>query len=713
MFWFRARQKNKLYVSLTRSSRARVFRPELEVLESRQLLAVVALGAPLAIGPSGSVSSAEPTFTWSPVVGADHYDVWVDDQTSGQSAVLRNQDVVGVSWTPTTPLATGDSYSWGVRAIDSTNTVLSLWSSVLDFSVTVLPVPTSIGPNGSLSSAEPAFTWNAVTGADHYDVWVNDTTLKQSAVLRNQDVVGNSWMPTTPLKAGDTYTWWVRAVDNSGANFGGWSSPLVFSVATLGKPILAGPIGSTSGDTPTFTWSAVTGADHYDFWVSDLTSGQSSILRNQDVLGTSWSDATALTPGHNYRWWARAVDASNTNFGAWSAPVDFSVTPLGQPSLVGPSGSADSDTPAFTWDAVAGADHYDVWVNDLTSGTSGALRNQDVSGTSWTPSSPLNPGDSYRWWVRAVDSTSTVTGSWSSPLSFSIAPLAVPVLSNPAGTITAALPAFTWNTVAGADHYDIWINDVTSGKSAVLRNQDVPGTSWTPAATLTPGDNFRWWVRAVDSSGSAASAWSSPLNFTVTALAVPTPVNPSGSITSAEPVFAWNAATGADHYDVWVNDVTTGKTAVLRDQNVTGTTWTPSMPLTAGDKFRWWVRAVDSTSTNNGAWSSYVNFTVSALIAPILIGPKDSANSATPTFTWNAAAGADHYDVWINNVTTGQSMVLRDQNVAGTSWTATSALPAGDSYRWWVRAVDNSGDNVSAWSQPFVFSLAGNATQTV
>src|SRR5207302_5155585 len=122
---------------------------------------------------------------------------------------------------------------------------------------------------------------------------------------------------------------------------------------SLAKPSLVGPIGSTSSDTPTFAWNPVTGADHYDVWVNDLTTGQSAVLRKQDVAGTSLAATLPLTPGHSYRWWVRPVDASNTNVGPWSAAADFFVAFLGWPSLVGPASSTNNDNPAFIWNGVA------------------------------------------------------------------------------------------------------------------------------------------------------------------------------------------------------------------------------------------------------------------------------------------------------------------------------------------------------------------------
>src|SRR5262249_985539 len=159
-------------------------------------------------------------------------------------------------------------------------------------------------------------------------------------------------------------------------------------------------------------------------------------------------------------------------------------------------------------------------------------------------------------------------------------------------------------------------------------------------------------VRAVNKASTASGPWSNSLDFTVMALGTPTPIGPGGTLSSAQATFTWSEAAGADHYDVWVGDLTTGQT-VLRNQKVVGTTWT-FPPLHRGDSYRWWVRAVNSTNTATSSWSNYLDFTIAALAAPTLIGPAGSMTTAAPTFSWNAVSGADHYDVWVDDLTTGQ-----------------------------------------------------------
>jgi hypothetical protein len=305
------------------------------------------------------------------------------------------------------------------------------------------------------------------------------------------------------------------------------------------------------------------------------------------------------------------------------------------------------------------------------------------------------------WWVRAVGSGGSAS-PWSAAVSFAIASLGVPTPAGPTGLITGAQPTFSWSAVAGADHYDVWVNDTTTGQSQVLRNQDVTATAWTPPTSLAQGDGYVWWVRAVGSGGSV-SQWSAGQSFTIAALGIPTPLGPVGLITAAQPAFTWTAVSQADHYDIWVDNLTTGQSQVLRDQNATGTAWTPPTGLVQGDRYEWWVRAVGG-SGSAGRWSAGQLFTVAALAVPTVLGPTGNTTNAQLVFSWTAVDQADHYDVWVDDITTSQSQVLRNTNVAGTSWTPPTGLTQGHRYEVWVRAVSSTG-GLSAWSTPVVFSV--------
>ena len=162
--------------------------------------------------------------------------------------------------------------------------------------------------------------------------------------------------------------------------------------------------------------------------------------------------------------------------------------------------------------------------------------------------------------------------------------------------------------MAGADFYDVWVADLSTNQSQVLRNTHVIGTSWTPASQLSPGHQYQWWVRAVSNNGDA-SGWGTTSKFTVAYLAAPAPINPSGVV---YPGFSWSAVTGADYYDLWVTDLTTGVSQLLRNTHIAATSFTPVTPLPAGHAFQWWVRAL----SNNGDYSSWSSASVPIKFTP-------------------------------------------------------------------------------------------------
>src|SRR5207237_10824520 len=123
----------------------------------------------------------------------------------------------------------------------------------------------------------------------------------------------------------------------------------------------------------------------YDLWVDDLTANISPSYRNTFVTGTLGGPGSALaTDGHQYRWYIRAIDAAGRP-GAWSAATDYTyslhgampanpISPtedLAVPANpVAPAGDLVAEVPQFSWSPVTGADHYDLWIDDVTANVS-------------------------------------------------------------------------------------------------------------------------------------------------------------------------------------------------------------------------------------------------------------------------------------------------------------------------------------------------------
>ena len=150
------------------------------------------------------------------------------------------------------------------------------------------------------------------------------------------------------------------------------------------------------------------------------------------------------------------------------------------------------------------------------------------------------------------------------------------------------------------------------------------------------------------------AAGAAGLNFTIVPPAAPTLTGPAAVITSTTPTFTWNASAGATQYDVWADNLTTGQSQIVR-QTVTTTSLTPANPIPRG-QYTFWVRAGNSSGAF-GAWIPGYSFLIdtTAPAIPAITAPGSPTPSLTPTITWSASAGAARYDLWVNNVTTGQT----------------------------------------------------------
>ena len=92
----------------------------------------------------------------------------------------------------------------------------------------------------------------------------------------------------------------------------------------------------------------------------------------------------------------------------------------------------------------------------------------------------------------------------------------------------------------------------------------------------------------------------------------PTPIAPSGTVTTITPTFQWSAVAGASGYYLTIVDNTTHVT-VANKLVVNGTSYIPTTPLANNDAFQWQVQAFDATGALGPA-SSQLTFTVNAVI---------------------------------------------------------------------------------------------------
>ena len=179
--------------------------------------------------------------------------------------------------------------------------------------------------------------------------------------------------------------------------------------------------------------------------------------------------------------------------------------------------------------------------------------------------------------------------------------------------------------------------------------------------------------------------------------ATATLISPGGTIADTTPTFRWNSANNASWYQVYVQNVSTGQKAF--STWVQSTSYTPTTDMAEGN-YRFWVQTYGNDVY--GDWSTSKDFTIQvpkpASTTPT--GPGGTISDATPTFRWNSVSNVSWYQVYVQNVSTGQKAF--STWVQTTSYTPTADMAEGN-YRFWVQTYGNGkyGD----WSNSKDFTI--------
>jgi hypothetical protein len=341
--------------------------------------------------PNATTNALRPTLTWAAIAGATSYNIWINNESTGQAAYYRSTSTVA-SQTVTSDFAIG---KYRVYLQPVFGEVPGNWNNATSSVIYVLPpVVLATMPNVQLVS-RPVISWNALPGAVKYDLWIDNVTTNQSQFVR-QDVIGTSFTPAADLPLG-IYRVWVRGVDKIG-NFGAWSVRYDARVLPGATPI--GPLSGTFDRTPTFSWQPVTGAVSYEVYVRNSSSV--NVVNGQPTTATNWTPAANLPDGQ-YRWWVIAVGSTGLKSGG-ATTTDIYVG--GRPTIVAPvvGSSSSNRTPTFTWKAVDGAVSYNLQVNRVDVPVGKIIYMTGLTGTSFTAMTAL-PAGTYRVWVQAVSPT--------------------------------------------------------------------------------------------------------------------------------------------------------------------------------------------------------------------------------------------------------------------------------------------------------------------
>lgn len=465
--------------------------------------------------------STTPTFTWTSSPNAAGYRIQVSQGPEwGPVYVIDQAGIVGTSFTPAVPLADGIRYLWTVTA---TNVAGSRMASFWSFTTAGTAPPPgaftlSAPANGATGvSTTPTYSWTPSSNVSSYTLQVSTDPAFGSFFLNQSGIGSTSYSQVTTLASNTLYYWRVIAVNTGGSTTSGPSSFTTPPAPPGGFSLSAPAAGATGVSTsPTFSWSAASGAASYTLQVSTDPAFGTSVVNQSGIAGTSYSPAVTLATSTLHYWRVLAINGGGSST---AGPASFTtqIAPPGAFSLSVPaSGAVDvSTSPAYSWTASSGAASYTLQVSTDPAFGSFVVNQGAIASTSSTPAVVLATSTLHYWRVIASNAGGSSTAG---PGSFTTqppppAPFAL-LLPADGAKKASLLPTFTWEASAGAATYTVEIALDASFSTPVLVRSGIVGTSITPGGPALDAGRIHFWrVSAVNVSGTTP-ATNGPRSFT-------------------------------------------------------------------------------------------------------------------------------------------------------------------------------------------------------
>jgi hypothetical protein len=514
--------------------------------------------APVTITPTNDQVLTFPTepviLSWEPVPGASQYSISLGTDPGLVGATVYTNATNNTSYTLTDTQAftatngTAQKWYWAVQATFLGGAV-SAWSTPIDYSVVWPAVPQLESPTYGAVVTDVVFSWDPVPGAQSYEIQVSASADFQSTLV-DAYPMSTRWAPYPTLNNA-SYFWRVRArADGSAVNWGGWSTPSMFTRGWSPRPVTVWPhwTGGTA-DPPSvpylrFDWTpaAATGSgwvDHASYYEIQIGTDRyfsdgtySSCTTNHTTfspyagINTGGEPAGCNVPvsfaiGTPYYWRVRAIDGPSGVLGLWDSTGSsdtqrFIYDPSVPDLSCGSHGTVA--TPVLCWSPVAGAEKYLVTIQDRLGAI--VVSNFATYGLSYTPTSALTAANGPFTWTAVTVDMQSHAGYIKASQTFS---LTDPATVTPLTLITPAadahsirMPSMTWEPFPDAAYYKVWYGptDSTWYTTPLSGGSHLPYAGFTYSDVPLPSGRYYWKVEAF-ASGDASLGFSDPRPFSV------------------------------------------------------------------------------------------------------------------------------------------------------------------------------------------------------
>ena len=281
------------------------------------------------------------------------------------------------------------------------------------------------------STSTISLSWNAVVGALSYNVYYDGDNCISTT---------NTSYNFTGLTAGTEYCYAVTAINGDGES--NKSIEVCTKTITLAPQNLVANAASHSSIV--LSWNTVTGAERYVIYKNSE--------KIASVTSTSYT-VNGLNPATEYCFTVTAANYYSEFFGTESAKstpacatTDITI-PSAPQNVVAVATSPYSVT--LTWDAVATAESYNIYLFD------GTLVTNNIQETEYIFNG-LTPGITYYYSVAAVNAKGVSEKGDSNGAK---TPLPIPNAPSLFATAVGSSIELTWSESAGATIYNVYDND--------------------------------------------------------------------------------------------------------------------------------------------------------------------------------------------------------------------------------------------------------------
>lgn len=351
-----------------------------------------------------------------------------------------------------------------------------------------------------ISNNQIRITWNAAEDAAGYYVFVKNGANSAFNFCNSTTATSVTYTEPTP---GAAYYFAVRPYFYSDATYVGKMSETVYNNEYLVAPTGVNASYDPSTGQATITWDKVPGADRYEVYRATSENGTYAMIYSN--TGTRFVTSN-MSAGGTYYFKIKAINDDNAAGNSpLSAVVAVTASDLGTPVVS--SGIDSQGRIMLTWEYIQGADGYEVYRSNSSTGTFTRLSSQ--TGNTFHNGS-VNPGQVYYYKVRAISNSSSKYTESSTVAQ--IAKLAQPVVKTT--TNNDGKPVLSWSAVRGADRYEVY--RAVSADGTYTNISSLTSTSYTDTAASV-GSTYYYKVLAASDMDQDANTESKVVNITCVA----------------------------------------------------------------------------------------------------------------------------------------------------------------------------------------------------